>query len=373
LQRGQPIRVWGHTNVGETVTVTLDGVTQSVKPNEFQQWSVTFPARQVAVEPITLTVKSTHGFERTVRNILVGDVWYLTGSTQLTAEWAYNQRDHDAALPKALPLVREFKRRTKADRYPTPRKRRFETGGGKYRTYWADADYSREGQGVTMFAYTFAKALGRADVPQGFMTMSAGRGGSTPAFASPLSWTSFAGVKDLDNPVFADRLNELFLQYPGTDVARRAVAKHLQEVRAFVEQVTRLDKKGADPATFPLKAPGFPEAGKGDVPIDAVPTYAYNWNVSPLTPMAVAGVLWIPAEYNIGRAPGNYAAELEVYAKSLANTYGQEEVPFIYAHPAGSLVEGVTAPKIPGAKVVTFDQWPTSLREIAVEMAELAK
>jgi len=373
IQRGLPIPVWGHANVGETVTVTLDGVTQSVKPNKFQQWSVSFPAREGSVKPITLTVESTHGFKRTVRDILVGDVWYLTGSTQLTSEWAYNQRDQDVELPETMPLVREFKRRTKADRFATPRKRQFETGGGKYRSYWATADFSREGQGVTMFAYTFAKALGREGVPQGFMTMSAGRGGNSPAFASPLSWTSFAGVKDLDNPAFEDRLNELFLQYPGTDVARQAVANHLQDVRAFVQQIIQLDEQGANPATFPLKAPGFPEAGKGDVPIDAVPTYAYNWNVSPHTPMAVAGVIWIPAQYSIGYAPENYAAEMEIYAKSLTSTYGQDEVQFIYAQPAGSLVEGVTAPKIPGAKMVTFDQWPKSLKEIAVEMAELAK
>jgi hypothetical protein len=308
-----------------------------------------------------------------VRDILVGDVWYLTGSTQLTSEWAYNQRDQDAELPKTMPLVREFKRRTKADRFATPRKRQFETGGGKYRSYWATADFSREGQGVTMFAYTFAKTLGREGVPQGFMTMSAGRGGNSPAFASPLSWTSFAGVKDLDNPAFEDRLNELFLQYPGTDVARQSVANHLQDVRAFVQQIIQLDEQGAAPATFPLKAPGFPEAGKGDVPIDAVPTYAYNWMVSPHTPMSVAGVLWIPAEYNIGHAPENYAAEMEIYARSLTNTYGQEEVQFIYAQPAGSLVEGISTPKIPGAKIVTFDQWPKSLKDIAVEMAELVE
>ena len=64
---------------------------------------------------------------------------------------------------------------------------------------------------------------------------------------------------------------------------------------------------------------------------------------------------------------------MEIYAKSLPNTYGQDEVQFIYAQPAGSLVEGITAPKIPGAKSVTFDQWPKSLKDIAVEMAELAE
>jgi len=376
IQRGQPIPIWGHANVGETVTITLGSVTKSVKPNKFQQWSVTFPALEASTKPITLTVESTNGFKRTVKDILVGDVWYLTGSPQLTSEWAYNQRDKDAELPKPMPLVREFKRRTKADRFATPRKRRFETGGGKYRSYWATADFSKEGQGVTMFAYTFAKTLGREGVPQGFMTMSSGRGSkdNVSSYASPLSWTSFDGVKDLKHPAFQARLKELFLQYPGSEVAQQAVADHLQEVRAFVQQINHLAEQGADPAQFPLKAPGFPEAGNsGDIPTDTIPTYAYNWNVSPHTPMAVAGVIWVPSPANIGPNPAEYAAAMQAYAKSLPATYGQADVQLLYAQPSPALVEGITAPKIPGAEVVTFDEWPQSLEQLAEQLAEKAK
>ena len=42
--------------------------------------------------------------------------------------------------PETMPLVREFRRKF----LPDPRKRRFETGGGKYRTYWSPADFSKE-------------------------------------------------------------------------------------------------------------------------------------------------------------------------------------------------------------------------------------
>ena len=64
---------------------------------------------------------------------------------------------------------------------------------------------------------------------------------------------------------------------------------------------------------------------------------------------------------------------MEIYAKSLTKTYGQDEVQFIYAQPAASLVEGITAPTIPGAKHITFDKWPKSLNAIATEMAKLAE
>ena len=89
--------------------------------------------------------------------------------------------------------------------------------------------------------------------------------------------------------------------------------------------------------------------------------------------MGVAGVIWVPSESNIGENPAQYAAELEIYADSLPTTYGQDKVQFLYAQPASSLVEGITAPKIPGAKSVVFDRWPKSLQEIATELAKQAE
>ena len=105
---------------------------------------------------------------------------------------------------------------------------------------------------------------------------------------------------------------------------------------------------------------------------DTIPTYAYNWCVSPMTPMAVAGVIWIPSESNIGENPAEYAAELEIHARSLPDTYGRK-VQFIYGQPSANLVEGISVPQIPDAKSVTFDAWPKSLKGLATDMAKLAE
>ena len=374
LQRGQPIRVWGHANEGVTVKIDLGGAIQTVKANDLQQWSVTFPARKASIQPITLNITTSHNHSRTVKDILIGDVWYLTGSTQLTSEWAHDRRDKEAKPPATLPFVREYRRRTAASSFATPRKRRFETGGGRYRTYWSAADFTQETTGVTMFAYQFAKTLNRKGIPQGFMTMSSGQGGRNPQFASPLSWTSFAGVRNAKHPAFKARLDELFLQYPNSPVARKAAAAHVTEVKAFVQDLIKAGQRGVESSTFALQAPAFPEPGQSEtVARDTIPTYAYNWNVSPLTPMGVAGVIWIPSASNIGEHPADYAAELEIYAKSLPQTYGQKEIQFLYAQPTAAVVEGITAPKIPGAQSIAIDQWPKSLKEMAVKMANLAQ
>jgi hypothetical protein len=288
---------------------------------------------------------------------------------------AYNSRDKDAEVPTSLPIVREFRRKTSASTFATPRKRKFETGGGKYRSSWMPADFSVADRGVTMFAYHFAKTLNRKGIPQGFITMSSGQGGRAKQMASPLSWTAFEGVKEIDRPEFRARLDELFMQFPNTPVAQKSAEEHLKEVRSFAKAIIDADRQNKDLAKVaPLGGPAFPEAGRStDVKADTIPTYAYNWCVSPMTPMAVAGVIWVPSENNIGYEPKDYAAELEIYADSLSSTYGQANVKFIYAQPEGSLVPGITVPGISSETRVPFSQWPKSLKDLAVEMAKLAQ
>ncbi|MCH2612407.1 MAG: hypothetical protein MK006_15185, partial [Pirellulales bacterium] len=84
-------------------------------------------------------------------------------------------------------------------------------------------------------------------------------------------------------------------------------------------------------------------------------------------------VIWIPSAANIGYEPEVYAAELEIYRKSLANTYGVPDLQFLFAHPSTKVVEGVKPPADANAKYVTFDQWPKSLADLATELAGFAK
>jgi hypothetical protein len=286
---------------------------------------------------------------------------------------AYDRRDKQ--VPEAMPLVREFRRKTAASANPTPRKRYFEVGGDrKYRSLWQTADFTSEDSNVTLFAYQFAKTLNRPGIPQGFVTMSSGQGGKSPQMASPLSWTSFAGVKDMSLPAFQARLDALLLQDPASEVSKKAAAEYVKAVKASVAMIVERAKKGEDMSEAPLQFPSYPEAGReGGVKPDTVPTFVYNWCVSPFTPMAVAGVIWVPGDANIGYTPAEYAAELEIYAKSLPKTYGQDKVLFIYAQPSAKLVNGVSAPSLPNARSVEFDKWPVNLQDLAVRLGAVAK
>jgi hypothetical protein len=372
IQRDQPIPVWGFANKGVEVTVTLGGATQTAVANDRQEWSVSFPALKASVQPITLEVKASHGRNRTVSDILVGDVWFLAGNILLTTEPAYDKRDSKATVPEAMPLVREFRRRTSASTNPTPRKRSFEVGGDKkYRSIWLTADFKSADDSVGMFAYEFAKALNRPGIPQGFVTMSSGQG---KEMASPLSWSSFAGVKDVKSPAFRARLDALLLQDPNSEVSKKAVAVYLNAVKAEVAKVAEMARKGANLSGAPLQFPAFPEPGRDSaIKPDTVPTFAYNFCVSPLTPIGVAGVVWVPGQANLGYSPADYTPELEVYARSLPVTYGVEKVQFLHAQPSATLVPGITQPVIENSSAAHFDQWPKSLRELATQLGTAAR
>jgi hypothetical protein len=243
-------------------------------------------------------------------------------------------------------------------------------GDRKYQSFWQTADFADAGDCVSMFACEFAKALNRPGIPQGFVTMSSG---SRDQMASPLSWTSFAGVNYTANPAFQPRLNALLLQDPNSAVSKKAIAAHVQAVKAEIAKIVDMAKKGVDLSGAPLQFPAFPEPGRdGEVKPDTIPTFAHNWCVSPLTPMGVAGVIWVPAKDNLGYTPADYAAELELYARSLPATYGQKKVTFLYAQPSATLVPGITAPKLENATSAEFEQWPKSLRELAAQLGSAA-
>jgi hypothetical protein len=372
LQRDQTIPVWGYANKGVEVTITLGGVTKTAIANEKQEWSASFPALKASAQPVTLEVKTSHDRGATVKDILIGDVWFITGSTLLTTQPAYDKRDAKAVVPEAMPLVREYRRRTAASSSVLPRKRGFETGGDrKYRSIWLTADFKNPDDSIGLFAYEFAKALNRPDIPQGLVIMSSG---NKTSMASPLSWTSFAGVKDMANPAFQPRLDALLLQDPNSAVSQVAIADFLKALKAEIAKISAMAAKGENMSAAPLGLPGFPDASSNkSVPADTIPTFTYNWCVSPLTPMAVSGVVWIPDATNIGYTPAEYASELEIYARSLPSTYGQANVPFYYAHPAATLVPGITTANIPGAKAVEFSAWPKNLKELATVLGTAAR
>ena len=364
IQRDQPIPVWGFANKGVEVTVTLGNESKSAVANDQQQWAVSFPALKASSQPITLTAKASHGHNKTVKNILVGDVWFLTGSTQLTSEPAFDKRDPKATAPGPM--------RSSASSVGGLLRARMQCHGSGDWRWVGTGNINRSGRRQSSLTQATASPCLPINSPKR-STVPTSRKASSPCLpAAETRWHRHChGLHSVESktpptPHFSPGSMPCSCRIPTPLYPKKAISEHVQAVKAQVAKIAELAKNKADLASTPPQFPAFPEPGRdGAVKPDTVPTFAYNWCVSPLTPMGVAGVIWVPSKENLGYTPADYAAELDIYARSLPATYGQEKVPFLFAHPSSALVPGITAPKLDNAASAEFDQWPKSLRELA--------
>ena len=87
VQRGKLIPVWGHADAGETVTVRFNKKVYQTTADGDGRWRVDLP-KMKAGGPYQLTVN-----DQTIDNILVGDVWLLSGQSNIdvTIERVYPQ------------------------------------------------------------------------------------------------------------------------------------------------------------------------------------------------------------------------------------------------------------------------------------------
>ncbi len=363
LQRDLPLPVWGHGVPGSEITVSFGGQTKKTAVDEFERWRVTLDPMSSTSKGRDLVIRSDVDEERRIRDVLVGDVWIMTGSRQLDGQLIRPQKDKPVDL-KPLPLVREFRIKTKARRFRTPRKLRMEIGGGRYVASWQSADFDEVGDPPSVVAYHFASKVQQPGVPVGIVTL----GAENP----PITWVSHKAMQAATG--FEKERDELNLGYPNTDVCKQAVVQYIETVKQYNQKVAALLKAGNDlPPQLAEAAPAFPEPYYNQwASRTETATHTYNFCISPLTPFAVRGVTWIPGKDNISDDISKYSPSLEVYASSFAETFGQKQVPFFYAQPASSLVDGLRAPKFKGATSTEFDLWPKSLEAIAAQLGALA-
>ncbi len=363
LQRNLAVPVWGHGIPGSEITVRFGDQTKTTIVNEFERWHVQLSPMPGSASGRDLLIHSSENEQTTIRDVVVGDVWILTGSRQLDGQLLRPTKDAPLDL-KPLGNVREFRIKTSARRFRTPRKLRMEIGGGKYVASWQPANFDEVGDPPSIAAYYFAAKVQQPGVPVGIVTL----GAENP----PITWVSHQALQTATG--FERERDDLNLAFPNTKTCELAVADYIETIMSYNTQVASLLNAGKDiPSQLADAAPVFPEPFYNQwVSRTETPTHTYNFCISPLTPFAVRGVVWIPGKDNISTDVSRYAPSLEVFASSLAATFGQKGVPFLYAQPSSSLVPGITTPEIANSSHVEFAEWPKTLETLASQLGELA-
>jgi sialate O-acetylesterase len=298
LQRDRPIHLWGEASPAEKLTITFHGQSiATIAGNEglWEAWLMPEPAGG----PFTLTVRGSS--ELTRSDLLVGDVWFASGQSNMEMPLAgFGSQAHinNAAQEIAqadLPQVRLLRIENTSSDSPLPGI----SSAWQLCTPATAKDFSA-------VAYFFAREINRHEhVPIGVIDSS---WGGTPID----SWISL-------NALSADAsLMPAF--------ASRAQFADTQTHMALVEAAEK--KADAEAAAQHLPAPEHPWHPN---PSSWIPAALYNGMVAPVAPYTIKGFLWYQGETDSAPDRRNlYAKMLPTLIADWRRQWHQGNMPFLF-------------------------------------------
>ena len=296
LQRGMPVPLCGLAGPGERITVRLCGQEASATADERGRWQLTMGPFE-AGGPYEMEIAGRE--VRTVRNVLVGEVWVCSGQSNM--EWAVSwSRDAAKEMSGAnYPQIRLLKVPHVAAAEPQ------DDVTAEWRECSPESvrDFSAVG-------YFFGRRLHQElGVPIGLIDAS---WGGSPA----QSWTSLEVLR-------ADpRLAQFAGWYDGAMAAfPQALDAYRKSLSAWVTEALEAPARGLQPP-----APPQPPMGPGN---SWLPSSLYNGMIRPLRSYAIKGAIWYQGESNADGAY-QYRTLFPAMIADWRRAWGQGDFPFYF-------------------------------------------
>ncbi len=304
LQRERPIHLWGWATPGAHLSAHFHNQTVAAVTDELGKWSL-WLTPETAGGPYTLTI-SGDGGEKTLSDLLVGDVWFASGQSNMEMPL---EGFHDAQ-GKPTAVVKNSEGEIAAANNSKLRLLRVEHKTADFpqndiTTGWTQCTPETARQ-FSAVAYFFGREIAaKENVPVGLIDST---WGGTPAD----SWVSIdtLGTNAALLPAFASRAH---------------FSSHLADADAMIAAEKREDAAAL--------AAGKPAPSHNWHPYQSswAPAELYNGMIAPFTPMSVKGFLWYQGETNSGhdRAPFYYTLFSSLIGDWRMH-FAQGDLPFLY-------------------------------------------
>jgi len=322
FQRDEPLKIWGRGDPGATVTVEFTGQRQSGMVDEKGRWSVHLEAPRLTAKPEVLTVVSSEGKQRLeIRNVVVGDVWFCSGQSNMEIPVSQSQNAQEEIAAARHPEIRLLKVMRDVALAANEEV--------SVALTWSPCTPESVGD-FSAVAYYFGREIQReAGVPIGLIQstwggtpiepwMSVAVMESDPACAAALKpWDEMkAKVADYDTnfgKYVEERKKEL------ADLNRALWQRMLRQKEAK-EKGVAFTEPAPQPRQPPL--PGHQNTPGG----------LFNAMVSPLTPFAIRGVIWYQGESNANQVESArlYGKQFPLLIKSWREAWGRPQLPFYF-------------------------------------------
>ena len=281
LQREAPVPVWGWAKPGQPVTVQFAGQDKQSTAGSDGSWRVNLDPMPVSRTGREMVIASG-GETRTLKNIVVGDVWLCGGQSNM--EWGLGGCDDQPTIDAANhPLIRHFSANLNFASHPQP-----ETRGNWQPLTRNLAPF------VTAVGYHFAKRVHQeTDIPIGILQSCVG--GTNIEL-----WLSEKTL--LENPSlasYAKTMRESLKQYDND----------LKKTLPAIEAWSQAARSAANEGRMVPRPPAWPEFPFGERIARPRCVTLHNGMIEPLIPYRIKGALWYQGESN---ANGPEAARLYV-------------------------------------------------------------
>lgn len=296
IQAGQPVKLWGWCDNGETVKVKLAG--QEATATGGTTWAVTLdPVKG----PGTLELEVSGASNTiTVKDILVGEVWLGSGQSNMQWPVKLTNNANDEIAAAKFPEIRLFSVPLVSN--PEPQ--------DDVKGQWVVCSPETVSDFSAVLFYFGRHLHQQLNVPVGLINSS---WGGTPAE----SWVSRDSLTaDADLKRIADAWDKELAAYPAA--------------KAAYDQA----KADWDKAAAQAKADGKPEpAGKPSAPRGPehpwLASGLYNAMIHPLVPFSIQGAVWYQGESNAGRAY-QYRKLFQTLIQDWRKVWGQPDQSFYF-------------------------------------------
>jgi sialate O-acetylesterase len=304
LQRNRPIHLWGWDAPGTPVSIVFHQQHASAVTDLDGHWSV-YLNPEPAGGPFTLSVTGTSS--ATLQDILVGDVWFASGQSNMEIPlkgFPGSAVIQDAAKEIASanqPRIRLLRFDHKASDFPLA-----DIPINGQSSAWTECTPATATE-FSAVAYFFGREIAaRERIPIGLIDST---WGGTPI----ASWMSLDALAHDASfmPVFA---------------ARARFAAQYTDLQATIAREKREDAEAISAGKPAPQHPWHPEQASWE------PSFLFNGMIAPATPYTIAGFLWYQGETDSGPrlTPQLYARLFPAMIRDWRSRWAEGELPFLF-------------------------------------------
>ena len=318
LQRNARVKIWGKADANATVDVSFAGQKKSTKADAKGNWSLKLDKMSANKNPQEMTISENGKIGKTIKNILVGEVWIAGGQSNMQWNLIKSSNGKKEVAEANNPLIRYYNQNTRI-LSKTPE---FDSDKGS----WAIPS-PKNASKYSAVGYLFAKNLQRdLDVPVGIIFTALGG-------SKMIAWIPEEKLAEND---YTKSVHQNFLEQN----AKYSYDDALVEWRKSYEDWTEKVKKAkAEKKRIP-QMPDRPNK-LTSIRVPFTPAWLYNAVVAPVASYSVRGVIWYQGEADsgglfpteiaspLGYSLQHFSAQMELLIKSWREKFENPNMPFI--------------------------------------------